>query len=496
MTIDLINNVLIAPLYWAVFSLSVLVLVGRSRNTSAQTLHALLLFTLVGVLLIPLSRWLLPVVQWPILPQFTREFLQFSIFPHREQFATLMLVIWAYSLGVLLLWMKILGQIISAYTLTLGATTLNNSEHQQMLKVLSRKLGVTRRVHLRYSPQISSPLTLGYFEPYILLPLDSSSWTQEMMRDFLLHELAHIRRSDWLTLTLAKIITAVFWILPTVWLLLEKLSWFAELACDDCVVQEQQNRAGYAQHLLLMSKRIQGVAGAVHLIELSNHYQRIAAVLDGTRVRNPHNVLQYTYVFVLSALLAIGCCIKLTVSEEKVLSNSKLLQFLTTPLNLQAESNFKEVDNGRIGVPTTAEHFQAEEQLLPLAVDLPSSEIIIAPSVELEPVEIANNKIVLQSQVIDLPEVKVRKSVVPPYPASALKRQKEGKVLVVFDVLEDGSVSAARVLESSNIATLDRAALDAIKQYQYYPPLVEGQPTSVSNVTEFFHFQIQEDAKH
>lgn len=183
MTIDLINNLLLAPLYWSLLGTAVLVLIGRSRNTSAHTLHSLIFITIVGVLLVPLSRWYLPVVEWSILPEMSADLLAFPVLPVASS-STLAMVLWAYATGAMLIWLAICYQLFSAYLLLAKGRVLYVVEHQQMLEVLAARLQVKRPVGLRYSCKLTAPVTLGYWRPYILLPVDSRSWSQEMSKDF------------------------------------------------------------------------------------------------------------------------------------------------------------------------------------------------------------------------------------------------------------------------------------------------------------------------
>src|SRR5205814_2225266 len=54
------------------------------------------------------------------------------------------------------------------------------------------------RVAVRESPAVDSPLTLGLFRPIILLPAGWREWSAEQLGLVLAHELAHVRRCDFL----------------------------------------------------------------------------------------------------------------------------------------------------------------------------------------------------------------------------------------------------------------------------------------------------------
>jgi len=67
----------------------------------------------------------------------------------------------------------------------------------------------------------------------------------------------------------------------------------------------------------------------------------------------------------------------------------------------------------------------------------------------------------------------------PQYPPSALMREQEGYVEVLFDVELDGSVSNASVIESKPPRIFDRAATSAVSRWRFQPVVREGVPTKV-----------------
>jgi protein TonB len=69
------------------------------------------------------------------------------------------------------------------------------------------------------------------------------------------------------------------------------------------------------------------------------------------------------------------------------------------------------------------------------------------------------------------------KDVRPVYPAIAQSARVQGVVIVEATIGPDGRVAEARVLRS--IPLLDQAALDAVKQWQFTPTLLNGQAVPV-----------------
>lgn len=69
------------------------------------------------------------------------------------------------------------------------------------------------------------------------------------------------------------------------------------------------------------------------------------------------------------------------------------------------------------------------------------------------------------------------KDVKPVYPAIARSARVAGVVTIEATIGQDGKVVDAQVVKS--VPMLDQAALDAVQQWEYTPPLVNGKPTSV-----------------
>ncbi|MFQ5949555.1 MAG: energy transducer TonB [Nitrospiria bacterium] len=70
--------------------------------------------------------------------------------------------------------------------------------------------------------------------------------------------------------------------------------------------------------------------------------------------------------------------------------------------------------------------------------------------------------------------------VMPRYPFAARREGREGTVILRMKVLADGSVGEVAVERSSKFLDLDDAALDAVKKWQFEPPLQNGNPIRVS----------------
>ncbi|SOY27839.1 Regulatory protein BlaR1 [Acetatifactor muris] len=118
-----------------------------------------------------------------------------------------------------------------------------------------------RRITVRVSDEIDSPLTYGIFFPVILLPKQTDWADNESMNLILEHEAAHIRHLDALKKLCLTISCVCHWFNPLVWLMAALACRDMELACDEAVVRAVggENRKLYADLLVELEAKRAGI---------------------------------------------------------------------------------------------------------------------------------------------------------------------------------------------------------------------------------------------
>ena len=107
------------------------------------------------------------------------------------------------------------------------------------------------------SASVTMPIVCGVWRPAIVMPADAAQWSDERRRVVVLHELAHIKRRDCLTQSLAQLVCAAYWFNPIVWLAARRMRAERERACDDFVLAAGEKGPDYAAHLLDIAKMAQ-----------------------------------------------------------------------------------------------------------------------------------------------------------------------------------------------------------------------------------------------
>jgi beta-lactamase regulating signal transducer with metallopeptidase domain/protein involved in polysaccharide export with SLBB domain len=114
---------------------------------------------------------------------------------------------------------------------------------------LRAKAGLSRRVDVRESALALTPMLFGWLRPVIVLPTAVvTELTPAQLDAIIAHELAHVRRHDYLVNVGQMVIESLLFYHPAVWWVSRRVREARELCCDDLVVQTT-DRLTYAEAL-------------------------------------------------------------------------------------------------------------------------------------------------------------------------------------------------------------------------------------------------------
>ena len=121
---------------------------------------------------------------------------------------------------------------------------------------LRERLGITRQVSLYISHHIQGPLAIGIVRSLVILPVSAlMALSPEQLEAVLAHELAHVRRADYLWNLIQTMVETLLFFHPAVWWLGRRLRQQRELCCDDVAVQSCADPLVYATALLRLEER-------------------------------------------------------------------------------------------------------------------------------------------------------------------------------------------------------------------------------------------------
>lgn len=123
-------------------------------------------------------------------------------------------------------------------------------EWEEKFRHLARRIQVNRNVRLLESALVKVPMAIGYLKPVVLLPLGALNGVPaQQMEAILVHELAHIRRRDYLMNLLQSLLEVIFFYHPVVWWLSKNIRIERENICDDIAITITGNTMEFAKAL-------------------------------------------------------------------------------------------------------------------------------------------------------------------------------------------------------------------------------------------------------
>jgi GWxTD domain-containing protein len=158
--------------------------------------------------------------------------------------------------GVLLLHARTLAGWAATRRLRRSGVCPAPAHWQRRLAHLASGVRLSKPVALLESCRVDVPLVAGYLRPVILVPLDLlSGLPAGHVEAILLHELAHIRRRDYLVNLLQAVVENLLFYHPAVWWVSGVVRAEREHCCDDLAVAAQGNAFEYASALTALENR-------------------------------------------------------------------------------------------------------------------------------------------------------------------------------------------------------------------------------------------------
>jgi uncharacterized protein (TIGR03435 family) len=179
----------------------------------------------------------------------------------------------------------------------------------EVLEILKHRLQISRPVRLCTSAIAEVPAVIGWLRPYILLPVSVFTGLSESeLRAILAHELAHIRRCDYLVNLLQNAIETLLFYHPAVWWVSHRIRQERENCCDDVAVEICGGVTIYANALAQLEElrgSISEPAVAATGGDLLARIRRLTGVNETAQPRIPVSAGSILIAFLAIAALAV-----------------------------------------------------------------------------------------------------------------------------------------------------------------------------------------------
>ena len=223
------------------------------------------------------------------------------------------LIVWVvWSTGALAGVIVLVTGLVRLSRVASASAPMPNGQWTRLSALISSGYGLRRFVQLLESRNSSILVTWGLIHPKVVMPAGSSEWPEDRARIVLCHELAHIRRGDWIVQMIAQTLRIIYWFNPLVWVACRRLRLESECACDDTVLQNDIEGHEYAAHLLdlarVLNRPDRAWSAALTMARPSTIERRFSAMLNPTLNRYPVTRLA------LFATVFIGLCVTVSLS--------------------------------------------------------------------------------------------------------------------------------------------------------------------------------------
>jgi TonB family protein len=383
-------------------------------------------------------------------------------------------------------------------------------------RAVAKVYGLRREVVLLQTDAPYLLATWGVLRPRVLLPSHAREWPEDRIHAVLCHELAHIRRGDWLVQITAQALLTIVWFNPLMWVACARLRRESEQACDDAVLARGVPAREYAGHLLDLARKCRRpefpwAAAATPMAHPSTLERRIAAMLNPrlNRTALSRRALVFTAVVLLAVTLptaafraaqAPPAALAGTVYDATgavipgvalTLEDAQYVKWEATT-NSSGRFEFPLIGTGRYMITAALPGFRELRQEFELrsprdwdrAVTLQVGDLqetitvserrvpaAAAPSQPRgpRPVRVGGNIRVPRK------EYDVR----PVYPPAMREAGREGIVPIDAVIGRDGTVTSVRVLSAQVHPDFAMAAVDAVREWRFSPTLLNGSPVEV-----------------
>ena len=164
------------------------------------------------------------------------------------------IIVNAWLIGSLLFFIKFVGGFIYLRRIVNDAVP-SSDKLSSILKRINKKYRINRTILIRESQKITTPMVVGFVKPVILFPIGLiAQLSVSEVEAILAHELAHIKRHDYILNVFQIFVESIFYFHPAVWYISSCIRHEREHCCDDMAIKATNSTMSYARTLIKLQE--------------------------------------------------------------------------------------------------------------------------------------------------------------------------------------------------------------------------------------------------
>lgn len=230
-----------------------------------------------------------------------------------------------WLIGILFLSIKSIGGYFYSQKLRYSGISNVSEYYSNEFSKICRKLGIDKMVEFYESKNVNIPLMLGFIKPVILLPIGFlTSTPYSHIEAIIVHELAHIKRCDYVVNLIQTFIETILFYHPVVWSISSIIREERENCCDDFVIRKCNNKIEYSKALFaLQNNNYENMPFSILAAASKRNqlFRRIKRMTNGYNEKNNLRITAASIIFVLLASFLVYSCA--STNDEFVIKQTK-----------------------------------------------------------------------------------------------------------------------------------------------------------------------------
>ncbi|MCG8323674.1 MAG: T9SS type A sorting domain-containing protein [Cytophagales bacterium] len=213
--------------------------------------------------------------------------------------------IWLF--GVFFFCIRLSGGLVYIHRLKTNSTEVTDPFWLHQINRLSKRIGINPVTKLLESAMVSSPVTVGYLRPVIILPVGMlTGIPTAQLESILVHELIHIKKADYLVNLFQSVVEIIFFYHPATWFISNMIQKERENRCDQITVRLIDDPMSYARALTVIGQNSMSLAPKLTMPAHSGKGDLTRRIFNVLNLENPRPSKNRVIAALLVLLLGAG----------------------------------------------------------------------------------------------------------------------------------------------------------------------------------------------